>query len=355
MDKYRIDSHKLLYHVQRVNDWLSGRMIYPIYMEISPSGDCNHRCTFCALDFMGYQKRFLNAEILMERVSEMGKLGLKSIMYGGEGEPLLHGQIVEIINHTKKSGIDVALTTNAALLDESLAEKIICSMEWIKVSIGAATKETYKKIHRTNPEDFDKVIKNLSSAANIKRNNGCKCTLGMQILLLPENKDEVVFLAGIARDIGMDYLVIKPYSQHPLSKTHRYKDIKYTEYVSLSDKLSKLNTKDFSVIFRMHTMKKRDENKRSYNRCLALPFWSYLDSGGNVWGCSVYLGDERFLYGNVYENSFKEIWEGKKRTQSLKWMEKELDANQCRINCRMDEINKYLWDLKNPPEHFNFI
>lgn len=304
---------------------------------------------------MGYQKRFLDAEILMERVSEMGKLGLKSIMYGGEGEPLMHERIAEIIEHTKKSGIDVALTTNAALLDESISEKILGSMEWIKVSIGAATKETYKKIHRTNPEDFDKVIKNLSSAAKIKRNNGYKCTLGMQILLLPENKDEITLLAEIGRDIGMDYLVVKPYSQHPLSKTEKYKDIKYTEYASLAGELARFNTDGFSVIFRTNTMKKWDDSTRQYARCLALPFWSYLDSGGNMWGCSAYLGDERFLYGNINESSFKEIWGGEKRKKSLEWVENKLDAGQCRVNCRMDEINRYLWDLKNPPEHVNFI
>ena len=253
----------------------------------------------------------------MERVSEMGKLGLKSIMYGGEGEPLMHERIAEIIEHTKKSGIDVALTTNAALLDESISEKILGSMEWIKVSIGAATKETYKKIHRTNPEDFDKVIKNLSSAAKIKRNNGYKCTLGMQILLLPENKDEITLLAEIGRDIGMDYLVVKPYSQHPLSKTEKYKDIKYTEYASLAGELARFNTDGFSVIFRTNTMKKWDDSTRQYARCLALPFWSYLDSGGNMWGCSAYLGDERFLYGNINESSFKEIWGGEKEKNRL--------------------------------------
>ena len=52
MDKYRIDSHKLVYHVSRVNGWLNGENIYPIYAEISPSGACNHRCSYCALDFM---------------------------------------------------------------------------------------------------------------------------------------------------------------------------------------------------------------------------------------------------------------------------------------------------------------
>ncbi len=355
MDRYRIDSHKLLYHVPRVNDWLNGKLVYPIYMEVSPSGACNHRCTFCALDFMTYQKRYLDAVLLIDRLSEMGRLGLKSIMYGGEGEPLMHGQIAEIINHTKKSGIDAALTTNAVLLTEAMSEKILGDMEWMKVSIGAATKETYAKIHRTRQEDFDAVIRNLTAAFKIRQKNGYKCTLGMQILLLPENKDEVVSLAELARDIGMDYLVVKPYSQHPLSKTDRYKDVKYSEYTHLRDALSELNTKDFSVIFRMNTMKKWDENGRNYSKCFALPFWSYIDAGGKVWGCSVYLGNERFLYGNIYENTFKEIWEGAKRKESLNWFEDNLSAKECRINCRMDEINQYLWNLKNPPAHVNFI
>jgi len=355
MDKYRIDSHKLIYHVPRVNDWLNGKLIYPIYMEASPSGACNHRCTFCALDFMAYQKRHLDAALLMERLFEMGRLGLKSIMYGGEGEPLMHSQIAEIINHTKKSGIDSALTTNAVLLTGDMSEKILGAMEWMKVSIGAATKETYAKIHRTRQDDFDAVIKNLVVAAKIRQKNGYKCTLGMQVLLIPDNKDEIVPLAKIARDIGMDYLVVKPYSQHPLSKTDRYKGVKYSEYMHLSDTLSSLNTKDFSVIVRMNTMKKWDENARDYSKCFALPFWSYIDAGGKVWGCSVYLGDERFLYGSIYENSFKEIWEGEKRIKSLKWVEEGLDAGKCRINCRMDVINQYLWNMKHIPEHVNFI
>ena len=102
-------------------------------------------------------------------------------------------------------------------------------------------------------------------------------------------------------------------------------------------------------------MKKWDSNTKNYNQCFSLPFWSYMDSGGNLWGCSAYLGDERFLYGNIYENSFKEIWEGEKRIRSLEWVEKELDVKQCRVNCRMDEINRYLWELKYSPEHINFI
>jgi len=60
MDKFRIDSHKLIYHVPGVNDWLKGKIIYPIYMEISPSGACNQRCIYCDLDFMEYKTRYLD-------------------------------------------------------------------------------------------------------------------------------------------------------------------------------------------------------------------------------------------------------------------------------------------------------
>lgn len=355
MDKFKIDSHKLNYHVDRVNDWLQGENISPIYIEASPAGSCNHRCIYCALDFMKYQCRFLNEKIFKERLLEMGKLGVKSIMYAGEGEPLLHKGIADIISNTKKARIDVALTTNAVLLNENIADILLSSLTWLKVSINAGTKKTYSKIHRTKPADFDEVIKNMSYAAKLIKERHYKCTLGMQIILLPENYHEVAFLAKIAKHIGMDYLVVKPYSQHPSSITKRYNDIKYNDYLILSRQLYKFNDKNFNVIFRINAMKKWDEARHNYEHCLALPFWAYIDSGGNVWACSVYLNKDKFRLGNIYKNTFAKIWASKKRTDLIRWSEEMFDTDKCRINCRMDEINRYLWELKHPPEHVNFI
>jgi len=355
MDRYKIDSQKLIYHIPKVHDWLAGKEIYPIYMEVSPIGACNHRCTYCGLDFVGYQSRHLDTMILKEKIFELGRLGIKSIMYAGEGEPFLHKDMAEIINYTKASGIDAAAATNGVLFDKKIARKVLGSMEWVKVSINGATKKTYSRIHRSSPQDFDKVIENMSYAARLKKKEKYSCTLGLQLLLLPENAHEAVTLAELARDIGMDYLVIKPYSQHPQSKTRVYGSIKYNDYEYLADRLAGFNSDRFNVIFRVQTMKKWDEKKQDYRCCLALPFWSYIDAGGNVWGCSVYLGDKRFFYGSIYKQSFQEIWEGEGRRQSLQWVEKELDISACRVNCRMSEINSYLWKLKNPVEHVNFI
>lgn len=35
--------------------------------------------------------------------------------------------------------------------------------------------------------------------------------------------------------------------------------------------------------------------------------------------------------------------------------QEKLDTHKCRINCMMDEINRYPWELKHLPEHWNFI
>ena len=45
-DKIRMDSHKLIYHPERVAAWKRGENIYPIELEIGLTNACNHRCIF---------------------------------------------------------------------------------------------------------------------------------------------------------------------------------------------------------------------------------------------------------------------------------------------------------------------
>lgn len=354
-DNFRIDSHKLIFHPHRVVQWLDGKTIYPVYLEISPSGTCNHRCTFCAKDYMGYRPNFLDTGILLKRLTEMGALGVASVMYSGEGEPLLHPDIAEIMAHTVSAGIDAAMSTNGVLLTGELAEQIIPLMSWIKISINAGTTDSYASIHGTKTDDFEQVMENIISAARLIKEKDLACTLGTQALLLPENADEMVLLAERVKAAGASYLVIKPYSQHHKSHTQKYANIDYAPYLKLSERLQQFDDTHFSVIFRMNTIAKINRSERGYKRCLALPFWAYMDSEGNVWGCNSHLGDERFLYGNICEETFNDLWMGGKRRLSLDCVAKELDPENCRMNCRMDEINHYLWELTHPSRHINFI
>src|SRR3990167_7567079 len=110
MDKYLIDGHKLYWNLDRVVEWQEKRIIPPIYIEVSPVSYCNHKCIFCGLDFAKQKVIQLDSEIFCKQLKKMGQLGVRSIMYAGEGEPLLHKDLAKFVKITKENGIDVSIT-----------------------------------------------------------------------------------------------------------------------------------------------------------------------------------------------------------------------------------------------------
>lgn len=339
-DKFRIDGQKLSFQPHRVAQWLDSRddwekakRMYPIYVEISPSGACNHRCTFCAVDYIGYKPMTLDAEVMCLRLAEMGSLGVKSVMFAGEGEPMLHKRIDDMVLWSVNAGIDVAFTTNGTLLHK-LDRVSQCS--WIKVSVNAGTEDTYMNVHKAKKGDWELVWKNLAEA--VKRKGSC--TIGAQMVMLPENEHEISEFQQRCEDAGLDYGVVKPYSQHKFSVN------------KLEWKPVHMPTASGKVIVREEAMANK---AHSYDRCSATPnFWAYIMATGDVYSCSAYLLDDRFRLGNIGNETFRSVWEGERRRLNWNYVRDHLDIRECRVNCRMARANEYLAEFGNIP-HANFI
>ena len=351
IDKYRIDSSKIMYHPKLVSEWLEAdtweraKKIYPPYWEITTSAACQHRCTFCSVDAIGYPAILINPIVLAERLREAKELGVKSVMYAGTGEPLVHKRINTIVASAHAVGLDQAFTTNGCLL-EKLDHPELCS--WIKISLNAGTKESYAKIHQTDEKDWDRVWENIRGL--VKRRG--RCVVGVQCVVLPENYRDMASLAYQSRDSGADYLVLKPYSQGTFSIVQR--QIDYKEMEDELQKVKEYSTPSFQVIYRENAVKREVEDHH-YEKCLATPFmWVYSMADGRVFTCSAHLLDDNFCIGNLNQQSFQEIWEGEGRRKQWEHM-KTFDIHNCRKNCRMESVNQYLDQVKHQIPHVNFI
>ncbi len=351
-ENIRMDSHKLMYHPDTVARWMKGENIYPIEVEISPSGACNHRCVFCAVDYIGYQPNFLDKDIILRDISKMSRKGLKSVICSGEGEPLLNKDMPDIANGIKACGVDLAMSTNGVFFTKKKAEECLKAFTWVRFSVASMEEQSYDRIQRGKAGDLGKVKVNLENIVRVKKNQNLKTTLGVQCLLLPDNADQLPDMAKQLREIGVDYLTIKPYSQH-LHSANTYQ-IDYNQMIELEQEIKEYSTENFAVYFRTNAMRKIHHDKY-YRICYGLPFMTHIDAKGNVWPCVAHIGTEEFCYGNINEQTFEEIWEGQKRQEVVGKL-RELDINKvCREACRLDEINKYLNELKHPGEHVNFI
>lgn len=346
-----VDSHKLIYHPERVADWIKTGDCFPLYVEIGLTNRCNHRCVFCALDWFEKKPIDIKTDVIKRTLGEMAECGVKSVMFAGEGEPLMHKDVSEIVTHAKLQGLDVAITTNGALFDREKLAKILPSLSWVRFSVDAGTPLTYKKIHRGGSKDFEKVLTNLREAVEIKRRDNLPVVIGIQFLLIPDNLDDLVPFIELFKEIGVDNVQIKPYSQHPLSK-NRY-SIEYSQYQNIEDTVRKFETTEFQVIFRSQTAQ-RLMKKRAYQECYGMPFFTLIEADGSIIPCMMFYQKPEFCYGNLYHNSFASIWEGENRKHILRKLTKNT-TEHCREGCRLDAINRYLSDLKNPHPHVNFI
>jgi len=357
MDNYLIDGHKLLWHLDRVLEWQAGRITAPVYIEVSPVSFCNHRCIFCGIDFARDTGYRLERETFRRRVAEMGRAGLRSIMFAGEGEPLLHKDLPEFIRIAGDNGIDVSLTTNGTAGGRDLWKDTLPHLTWIRFSVDAGTPGVYAAVHGVPESFFERTLDSIEQAVRIKKTRRLDVTVGVQLLIMEENLCDIENAVRLFSGLGADYISLKPYSLHPQMLNRR--EIRYTAgTIDYIDGILAGYGKDSGteIIFRKESLRKYMEGAGMFRHCRALPFWGYISSTGDFYTCSVFIGDERFRTGNIYENSIEDIFFGEKRRRSIKYAEEELPVGEeCRLNCRMARANEFLELIGNRPEHVNFI
>jgi len=355
MKSYHLDGHKLMYHPERISEFLLNKDCFPLYMEISPVGSCNHRCIFCAYDYIGHPNRKLDTDKMIAFIDQVAQSGLKSLLVAGEGEPLLHPDIGTFITHAKAAGIDVGMFTNGELLDGDLAAEILPSLTFIRFSFNGGNAENYAAIHKVKPKSFNRVLDNIRNAAEMKRREGLSVDIGAQFVLLPENVRHLSEAVSALRDAGVEYLAAKPFIQLNRLQSYQMQErMQASEMKEIFEKAETAGGQELKVVVRQKLFEAY--GRRTYSRCYGTSFISVLNSAGDIATCLPYWDKAAFVFGNIYASSFQEIWKSKNREQIKKRLEQELNVSECPPHCRAHEINEYLFELKHPSlKHINFI
>lgn len=346
------DRQKLIYHPERVAEWLRcGATPGPLYTELELSNRCNCHCLFCGVDHqVNASGKMLDLALAGKIIDGLAELGNRSVMLCGHGEPLLNPEVLAIVR-LAAARMSVSMTSNGVALSAAKLP-LIDELEWLRFSVNGGSPENYALVHGTGPEVFALVLANIAAAVARKRQRQLPVTIGVQLVLLPENEAQVVDLARQVKELGVDYFSVKPYSQHPLS--HNRRQVDYRRLLWLEEQLRPLEDAAFTVIFRSAAMQRVGQGK-TYGQCGGIHFISFISADGEVWECNVFAGDPRFRTGNVREKSLAEIWRGARRQEVVAFVENDLDLGQCRDLCRMEACNRYLWRLRHPWPHDNFI
>lgn len=170
---------------------------------------CSYECVYCqvgrTVKRSSVRENFYSPELIHEEVvSHLEKL--KSVDYPdymtfvSNGEPTLDRNLGDAVRLLKKTGIPVAVITNASLLDNGSVRDELSEADWVSVKMDACDAETWRRINRpVEGLELDSVFGGISLFAGGYR--GKLCTESMIIRGVNDNEENFTGLAALIKKI----------------------------------------------------------------------------------------------------------------------------------------------------------
>ncbi len=298
--------------------------LYPTIAMIEPTRRCNLACPLCPVgERRAYEAHDMPFGVFQRVIDELRPFLIHLTLHN-YGEPFLHKDIYHMIHYAKKAGIpDVNISTNGHVLSP---DRVVASgLDEIMISLDGITQKTYARYRRRGK--LDRVIRNIRDLTEAKRkNNAWKPLIELQFIIMRHNQDEMNGFRALAVELEADRIRFKTLNLHMSGPEVSGEnvdllptDATYTRYQDREGRILKRHLEE--------------------NRCK----WPWervvINSDGRVVPC---CNDFNGLHsmGNVFEQSFREIWFGAKYNRFRKniihkWREIPLCAH-CPVPSRSD-------------------
>ena len=136
------------------------------------------------------------------------------VFFGGYGEPLAHPEILEMVAAAKRAGAAVELITNAILLSEPVARRLIeLGLDRLWVSIDGATPASYADVRLGDA--LPQVIDNLARLKDLRALSGADHPqLGIAFVAMQRNIADLPAVVRLGQRLGADRFSISNVLPH---------------------------------------------------------------------------------------------------------------------------------------------
>jgi MoaA/NifB/PqqE/SkfB family radical SAM enzyme len=277
-----------------------------IYIDINTN--CNINCIYCwihsPLNKTHPKKKIMDYKKFKQIIYQAKAWGTEEIVISGDGEPMLHPDILKMINLVKKFNMVLTLTTNATFKRNLL--QAISKVDRLYITFSAINKENYSKIQAPNNKNmFSQVINNLYLLGRIK-NKRNKPFLDIAFIINKKNYKDVIPMLRLVKGLNIDrvtFRMMEPtkYTKSLLLNKNEQKELE--EIILQTDPRNLKIKNNLNAI--LQGLIKYEKSPYRLKSCYSGWFNLFVDFNENVGLC---CHNEKYIVGNIKEAPLEDIW-----------------------------------------------
>lgn len=273
----------------------------PVEIHVEPTLYCNANCVMCNRQFFHKRKDQKAGFLAWETFDKVRPFFpyAENVLLGGFGEALLHSDYIEMVKEIKKYGPRVYFFTNAVMLKPEIAEGLVeAKLDQICVSIGGAREETHAYVRGS--DTLKEVVANLRYLSQCKRGNGNRFpSISFNVVAMNSVLPELEEIVDLAKGLDVESLWM------PHLAAHGEGMIKESPWIQVDEakgyfRKAEQRAKKLGIEFHPPRLDEYSGDCRSFFQEL------FVAWDGKVLSCAL----ERYILGDLSEQSIEEIWNG---------------------------------------------
>jgi MoaA/NifB/PqqE/SkfB family radical SAM enzyme len=237
--------------------------------------------------------------------------------------------------------MDCAIATNGYLINEEIANEMMYC-KWVAISVDAASRETFKKVHGV--DGWDKVIENIGLLVKTKKETGSDVAIDYRFLITPDNWKEISEACYVAKCLGVDAYHVRPADlERPDVKMKASYDT--VQANRLLVRCHKYDDDAFSVYTTTHKFGKNFEVIHPFKKCVASPLVLQACADGNAYVCPDHRIEDRFRMCKTMD--IRDYWGTDAHRELLQSIDVDKECSRCTWGSYQEQIEK----LGSDPMH----